>query len=127
MSDKCIVKDCPNRKGEGRFIGDLCSPCHAMLSTGTVGHGETFIHKMRDAMVNTAVKGHQLATLLEHQANDVRQSYSGGLTICTEHDHCPEATVCLHAKWHQAGGRGHGFGSDESRAVGCRNKQARCE
>lgn len=124
--NKCIVKDCPNHKGEGRFVGDLCGPCHAMLTTGTVGHGETFIHKMRDKMVDTAVRCHQQGTLLQQAANDVRDAHVS-LVICSEREGCPEAGHCLHAKWHQASGRGHGFGAEESQAVGCRNKRARCE
>ncbi len=45
MSDKCIVHGCPNRKGEGTFFGDLCGPCHHMLTTGQVQEGgETFVH-----------------------------------------------------------------------------------
>ncbi|WP_157639945.1 hypothetical protein [Burkholderia ubonensis] len=32
--EKCIVKGCLNHRHQGRFIGDLCSPCHAMLTEG---------------------------------------------------------------------------------------------
>jgi hypothetical protein len=32
MSDKCIVFDCDNVKGQGSFIGDLCAPCHQYLT-----------------------------------------------------------------------------------------------
>ena len=30
---RCIVKDCINHEHEGRFIGQLCSPCFEYLST----------------------------------------------------------------------------------------------
>ena len=45
--DKCIVKGCPNHKGEGGFVGDMCGPCHTMLTTGAIGSGETFVHKLQ--------------------------------------------------------------------------------
>lgn len=31
---KCIVKDCGNEPSEGEFIGPLCMPCHAYITTG---------------------------------------------------------------------------------------------
>lgn len=32
--EKCIVKGCKNHKHEGQFVGDVCSPCHTMLTEG---------------------------------------------------------------------------------------------
>ena len=32
--EKCIVKGCQNHRHEGRFVGDLCAPCHGMLTEG---------------------------------------------------------------------------------------------
>ena len=32
--DKCIVKGCPNRKEQGTFVGDICSPCYHMITEG---------------------------------------------------------------------------------------------
>jgi len=29
---KCVVRGCENHSDEGRFVGDLCSPCHEALS-----------------------------------------------------------------------------------------------
>ena len=29
---KCIVRLCPNDSSDGKFFGDLCSPCHDVLS-----------------------------------------------------------------------------------------------
>lgn len=34
---KCIVEGCTNRHGEGRFVGDICAPCYAMITTGKRG------------------------------------------------------------------------------------------
>jgi hypothetical protein len=31
---KCIVINCSNRNNEGGFIGNLCSPCYAFITTG---------------------------------------------------------------------------------------------
>lgn len=33
---KCIVAGCPNDSDQGKFVGELCSPCHKMLETGVV-------------------------------------------------------------------------------------------
>lgn len=117
MSDKCLVKGCPNHKGEGRFIGDLCAPCHRMLQTGTIGSGQTFIHRMRDVMAKTAIS-------MEQQANEMASAVPPGAAqvLCPEYLHCPESGHCLHAKWHGFGSRGH----EKDRAVGCGNKLARC-
>jgi len=35
-------------RGDGRFIGDLCSPCHEMITTGNVKYGTTFFHDILD-------------------------------------------------------------------------------
>jgi hypothetical protein len=39
---KCIVKDCENHTHEGRFVGDLCSPCHAFITTGEGGQSQAY-------------------------------------------------------------------------------------
>lgn len=31
---KCIVFGCTNHKYEGQFVGDLCRPCHYVITTG---------------------------------------------------------------------------------------------
>lgn len=43
LADKCIVHGCMNRKGEGRFEGDICSPCFRAITTGIVGPSTSFI------------------------------------------------------------------------------------
>jgi hypothetical protein len=47
---RCLVYRCPNHKDEGVFVGDLCAPCHKMLTTGRIPkmRGETFIHRLVD-------------------------------------------------------------------------------
>ena len=52
---KCIVKGCDNHNVQGRFIGDLCAPCHSMLTTGAVStNGSTFVHSLRDRLLEIA-------------------------------------------------------------------------
>lgn len=43
---KCLVFGCQNYTDQGLFIGPLCTPCYRMLTTGKIGAGATFIHKM---------------------------------------------------------------------------------
>jgi len=31
---KCIVEGCTNHQHEGAFVGDICRPCYAMITTG---------------------------------------------------------------------------------------------
>ncbi|MCR4302275.1 MAG: hypothetical protein NUV51_11730 [Sulfuricaulis sp.] len=40
---KCVVKGCANWRGEGRFVGDICAPCHHMIVTGNGAYSNTFI------------------------------------------------------------------------------------
>lgn len=30
----CIVKDCPNKKSQGVFFGDICGPCYHFITQG---------------------------------------------------------------------------------------------
>jgi len=32
MSEKCIVLNCENHKHQGKFVGDLCAPCHGWIT-----------------------------------------------------------------------------------------------
>ena len=37
---KCIMKGCKNHTNEGKFVGDLCAPCHSLITTGKIeGYG----------------------------------------------------------------------------------------
>ena len=42
----CIVHGCVNRRHQGRFIGDLCAPCHAYITSGRVGPTASFLGKL---------------------------------------------------------------------------------
>lgn len=39
---KCITHNCPNHSDQGRFIGDLCSPCHQFITTGIGEHSQVY-------------------------------------------------------------------------------------
>lgn len=43
---QCVVMGCQNRSDDGGFVGQLCVPCHAMLVSGEVGRGATFVHDL---------------------------------------------------------------------------------
>lgn len=44
---KCLVHGCKNSSDQGTFIGDLCSPCHNMITTGNIHPCNiTFIGKL---------------------------------------------------------------------------------
>jgi hypothetical protein len=42
----CLIKGCENKTAEGFFEGKICVPCYEMITSGNVGSGETFIHKL---------------------------------------------------------------------------------
>ncbi len=43
QSRKCIVHGCSNHSRQGAFVGDLCSPCYAYLTTGNIGPTDSFL------------------------------------------------------------------------------------
>lgn len=45
--EKCIVKDCENHKHQGRFVGDLCSPCHAFITRNEGKHSQAYRNSQR--------------------------------------------------------------------------------
>ena len=45
---KCLVHGCLNHDNEGHFEGELCSPCHYMLTTGKIGPTHAFFGKLKD-------------------------------------------------------------------------------
>lgn len=65
MSDKCIVYGCENYKHEGYFIGDLCSPCHNMITSGKPNYGATFIHDLRDQVKELEAENQKLRKALD--------------------------------------------------------------
>lgn len=42
MTDKCIIKDCVNKRNEGGFVGDLCTPCYAFITRGEGKHSQAY-------------------------------------------------------------------------------------
>jgi hypothetical protein len=46
MNEKCIVKGCENKRGQGTFVNDLCAPCFNMLVTGQASLGQTWVHDL---------------------------------------------------------------------------------
>jgi len=59
VSKKCIVKGCSNLKydsnyphltfAHGEFTGDLCSPCHEYISTGSGKHSQAYRNALTTA------------------------------------------------------------------------------
>jgi hypothetical protein len=69
MKKKCLVFGCTNCEGEGLFIGDLCLPCHNMLTTGKIEGSGTFIHDLKE-------KNEILNNLIEDTL--IEDSYASG-------------------------------------------------
>ena len=44
---KCIVKDCKNHEHQGRFVGELCSPCHEFIVAGEETHSQMYRNTRR--------------------------------------------------------------------------------
>ena len=80
MSDKCIVHGCLNRKHQGNFTGDLCMPCHNMLTSGEVKYGETFIHGLRDRIEDLEAENKELEGLNKYW----REHSASGWNRCEE-------------------------------------------
>jgi hypothetical protein len=49
---RCIVHGCVNCRHQGRFVGNLCAPCHNYITTGRVGPTTSFLGKL-DALMDT--------------------------------------------------------------------------
>lgn len=50
---KCLVHGCTNRKSQGTFIGELCSPCHFNLTTGSYGPSNAYFVKDFNKSIDT--------------------------------------------------------------------------
>ncbi len=44
-STRCIVHGCTNHTNEGTFISFLCAPCYQYITTGIVGHTDSFLRR----------------------------------------------------------------------------------
>ena len=51
---KCIVKDCLNHQHEGKFAGDLCSPCHTFITTNEGKYSQAYRNTRREWVGLTA-------------------------------------------------------------------------
>jgi hypothetical protein len=47
---RCIVHGCVNHRHQGRFIGELCAPCHEYITTGRIGPTTSFLGSMDNAL-----------------------------------------------------------------------------
>jgi len=54
---KCIVHGCQNHKHQGSFVGDICTPCYEMITTGKIENHHNFIaelnKKFNDISIST--------------------------------------------------------------------------
>ena len=62
---KCIVYGCKNHQSQGKFVGDICSPCHTMLTTGNVQYGTTFIHSINNDLTRIKDAAKQLNSVIK--------------------------------------------------------------
>lgn len=77
----CIVKDCTNTdhpETGGEFVGDLCYPCHAYITTGDSPHSQAF----RNAAVYRKWPG--IIKIMEECAELI--------TACAKLCACPDGT-----------------------------------
>jgi Na+/phosphate symporter len=45
---KCIVKNCENHSHQGKFIGELCSPCHRYITEGEGKYSQAYRNSKRE-------------------------------------------------------------------------------
>lgn len=51
---KCIVLNCANHRHGGKFVGDLCAPCHTFISTGVGVYSQAYRNTKREWVSLTA-------------------------------------------------------------------------
>lgn len=77
---KCIVKGCTNYTHEGRFVGDLCAPCHTMLVTGKDGPSNAWFVKaiegakkavLKDIIITSKENGEVVAVTLTDEDHKI--------------------------------------------------------
>ena len=65
MREQCIVFGCTNKKHQGVFVGDICSPCYEIITEGNLEQPSTnFIHIL--GLQNKILKD-KLETLAQQQ------------------------------------------------------------
>lgn len=50
MTKRCIVKGCPNSDDQGKFVGDLCFPCHEHITIGESCHSQAYQNARETAL-----------------------------------------------------------------------------
>jgi hypothetical protein len=49
---RCIVKDCANHAHQGLFVGSLCNPCHAFITTGVGKYSQAYRNTQRKPLTD---------------------------------------------------------------------------
>lgn len=71
---KCLVHGCENHSDQGRFIGELCSPCHEMITTGKVSpYGHTFIQELNKKLSHEQALNVKIRSLVDNLYTFVRE------------------------------------------------------
>lgn len=63
---KCIVLGCSNSKGEGTFVGDICGPCHYMLTSGVVSPSTNWMWSISCDNVRLRAEAEVLRTAIQN-------------------------------------------------------------
>lgn len=82
---KCIVYGCPNHDNKGRFVGNLCVPCHDFLSAEPSGEKDYSF-----ASLNAISYSHKVRKLKEERVNNAIQAIQEEIDLTN----CPA--------WHKA-------------------------
>ena len=75
QGEKCIVLNCTNRTSEGKFIGELCAPCHSFIVEGQGRYSQIYRNALR------MVVSRYTQTITDRLAGDmIRECDPTGLT-----------------------------------------------
>ena len=69
MNDKCIVYGCSNRKNQGSFTGNMCTPCHEFITAGIIGPTDSFLGEMEKNRQELRQLLKDTWMMLDHAAN----------------------------------------------------------
>jgi len=67
MSDYCAVHDCKNKRGEGNFVGEFCTPCWLFITTGRSPHNQVYVNAVK-------LIGRELGEAIESVSINTRNS-----------------------------------------------------
>ncbi len=70
----CIVKDCENHKHQGRFVGDLCSPCHAFITRNEGKYSQAYRNVQREWQ---GLTDEEMSAAMDYWSDPVRSAYGG--------------------------------------------------